>query len=427
MYQVRCDNNIIYDLRVEDLKIISPKLSTEVNKTGTFDFIIPPQNPYYDLIKKLKSIITIYQDDIEIWRGRVLNDKLDFYNRKQVECEGELSFLLDSIQRPYKFQGSPNDLFNQFIQNHNLQVEEAKQFEVRNVNVPDNNNYINRDNSNYSNTWDATNDKLIKTNGGYLQTGPLNEEKRYIDYISEYTHKNTQIIQFGENLLDITQYAKGENIKTAIIPLGKDKLTISSVNDNKDYIYDEIAVNLFGWIWDTVEYSDVTLPENLLKKGKEYLSSVINESITIELSAVDLHHLNCEIEKFKVGDLVRVVSIPHKLDRYFLVSKLSLNLDDPKSSKLVLGQTFSTLTQNQINDSKSIKETVISINQINDNTKQDVKKLKEDVEELDSSIQDMDKTIVKIPEKYVSTDDFEKYKIEVNKKLGKVYTVKRKC
>jgi len=38
-------------------------------------------------IKKLKSIITIYQDNEEIWRGRVLNDKLDFYNRKQVECE----------------------------------------------------------------------------------------------------------------------------------------------------------------------------------------------------------------------------------------------------------------------------------------------------------------------------------------------------
>lgn len=93
MYQVRCDDNIIYDLRDEDLKIISPKLSVEINKTGSFDFIIPPQNPYYDSIKKLKSIITIYQDDEEIWRGRVLNDKLDFYNRKQVECERRALFF----------------------------------------------------------------------------------------------------------------------------------------------------------------------------------------------------------------------------------------------------------------------------------------------------------------------------------------------
>ncbi len=86
MYQVRCDDNIIYDLRDEELKIISPKLNTEINKTGTFDFIISPQNPYYDLVKKF-SIITIYQDNEEIWRGRILNDKLDFYTRKQIECE----------------------------------------------------------------------------------------------------------------------------------------------------------------------------------------------------------------------------------------------------------------------------------------------------------------------------------------------------
>ena len=93
MYQVRCDDKIIYDLRDDDLIIISPKLNTEVNKTGTFDFIIPPQNPMYDYIYKLKSIITIFQDNEEIWRGRVLNTKLDFYNRKQVECERRAFFF----------------------------------------------------------------------------------------------------------------------------------------------------------------------------------------------------------------------------------------------------------------------------------------------------------------------------------------------
>ena len=127
--------------------------------------------------------------------------------------------MLDSIQRPYEFQGSPNDLFKQFINNHNSQVEEEKQFVIRNVDVSDGNNYVNRSNSDYSDTWNAINDKLIDTNTGYLESGPLSNETRYIDYISEYTHINSQTIQFGENLLDITQYAKGENIKTAIIPV----------------------------------------------------------------------------------------------------------------------------------------------------------------------------------------------------------------
>lgn len=161
----------------------------------------------------------------------------------------------------------------------------------------------------------------------------------------------------------------------------------------------------------------MTLPENLLRKGKAYLSSVINTSITIELSAVDLHHLNCNIEKFKKGDLVRVISIPHKLDRYFLVSKLSLNLDNPKQSKLTLGQTFESLTQNQVNENKEIKDAVDNINSDNTIVKKNVENLKNDVTSINN-------IIVEIPSTYVDTSAFNKYKEEVNKKLGRVYTVK---
>lgn len=400
MYQVRCDNYVIYDLRDDDLKIISPKLTTELGKTGTFDFTIPPQNTNYDKIKKLKSIITIYQDGEEIWRGRVLNDKLDFYNRKQVECEGELAFLLDTIQRPFEFQGTPKELFQKFINSHNSEVEEQKRFKIRNVTVTDTNDYINRENSSYATTWDSINDKLVETNGGYLETGPLENGERYIDYISEYTQINSQTIEFGKNLLDITQYAKGEDIKTAIIPIGKDKLNIASINNNKDYIYNETAVNLFGWIFDTVEYNDITLAENLLKKGTEYLENVINEKLTIELTAVDLHYLNCDISKFRKGDWVRVISKPHSLDKLFQVTKLSISLDNPKSSKLTLGQTFSTLTQKNNKESKTIVNTVNILSEESKQNKENISSVQENVTNLDSTI------------------------IEINKKFGGVYTVK---
>lgn len=398
MYQVKCDDSVIYDLRDSKLKIISPKLTTELNKTGTFDFTIPEQNPNYDKIKKLKNIITIFQDGEEIWRGRVINDELDFYNRKKVECEGELSFLLDTIQRPYSFQGTPQDLFTKFIQNHNAAVEDSKKFVIRNITVSDPNDYTNREDSNYTNSWDSINDKLINTYGGYIETGQLENGERYIDYIKEYNSINPQTIEFGKNLLDITQYAKGEDIKTAIIPLGKDGLTISSVNNGKDFIYNEIAVSLFGWIYGTVEYSDVSIANNLLNKAKEYLETVINESLTIELSAVDLHYLNCDISKFKKGDMVRVISIPHKIDKYFQVSKLSISLDNPKSSKITLGQTFTTLTQKQINNAKNIQETININSQETQEMQKEVVTLKENVEKLDE-------TIVKLPEEYISKEE----------------------
>lgn len=210
---------------------------------------------------------------------------------------------------------------------------------------------------------------------------------------------------------------KAKILKQQLYQYGKDGLTISSVNNGKDYIYDETAVKLFGWIWDTVKYDDVTLPENLLSKGQNYLSSVINESMTIELSTVDLHHLDCDIEKFHKGDLVRVISIPHKLDRYFQVSKLSLSLDNPKESKLTLGQTFSTLTQNQLKENKAIQTTISVSNADNVQTKKDVEVLKKDVKRLDD-------TVVEIPGEYVKISAFENYKTEVNQKIATVYTVK---
>lgn len=195
------------------------------------------------------------------------------------------------------------------------------------------------------------------------------------------------------------------------------------MNNGKDYIYDEIAVELFGWIWDTVEYNDVTLSENLLTKSQEYLSSVINESVTIELSAVDLHHLNCDIEKLKKGDLVRVISIPHKIDKYFQVSKLSLSLDNPKSSKLTLGQTFSTLTQKNNKENKTIVNTVRVLSEEN-------KKNQENILSAETNIQRLDTTIVEIEQKFGgvytvkgSIEDYEALLNLENMKVGDVYNL----
>ncbi len=385
MYQVKCDNNYIYDPRIKELKIISPQLSVELNKTGSFNFIIPPQNPYYNLINKLKSIITIYQDGEEIWRGRVLNDSMDFYKRKQVECEGELSFLLDTIQRPYAYTGDIRPLFEKFIANHNVQVEEVKKFEIGEITVTDPNNYINREDSHYTKTWDCINGKLIETHGGYLRTRK-EDGKRHIDYVTDYGRINNQVIQFGKNLLDITQYIKGEDVITALIPLGKDKLDIKSANDGKDYVYSEEAVALFGWIWGTNEWEDVTIPTNLLRKAEEYLDNAINLAITLEISAVDLHYLDVNIEAIRLGDKIRVVSIPHGLDKYFLASKLAINLTDIKSSKLVLGHNFSTLTEKQANQEKGIKGTINSVILEKDNIKKEISETKEKVIAMDEVV-----------------------------------------
>ena len=93
MYQVYCDNFLLYNDQLEDYKIFNPKVELELNKIGQFDFDIYNNHPNFDRMQRLKSIITVYQDNYLLFRGRILNDEQGFHNEKQVNCEGGACFF----------------------------------------------------------------------------------------------------------------------------------------------------------------------------------------------------------------------------------------------------------------------------------------------------------------------------------------------
>lgn len=355
MYKVYCDGSLLYHSKLENLKIFNPSLELELNKTGSFEFTIYPDHPYYSTIKKLKSIITVYQNDYMIFRGRVLDDEIGWYNQRNVICEGELAFLLDSVQRPYDFSGSIEDFLSQLITSHNAQVDAEKQFILANVTVTDPNDYIVRADIDYVTTWDVIEKKLIDLLGGYIIVRH-EDGANYIDYLAEVSLLAPQTIQFGKNLLELKRIRKGADIATVIIPLGakvKDedgqdtetRLTIADVNDGVDYIEDTDAISQFGRIVKTVIFDDVTVAENLLTKGQAYLADSVNQWETIELTAADLATVDNDITSFHLGTQVRAKSTPHGLDQLFLVSKLSLNLLDPAANKMTLGKVIPAFSE----------------------------------------------------------------------------------
>ena len=87
-----------------------------------------------------------------IFRGRYIGREDDFYKTGKIDCEGDLNFLVDSIQDPYDYTGGIAGFFDRMLTAHNGMVEARKQFKRGIVNVADENNYINRSNSNYSTT-----------------------------------------------------------------------------------------------------------------------------------------------------------------------------------------------------------------------------------------------------------------------------------
>lgn len=200
----------------------------------------------------------------------------DFTMKSKFLVKGRLAFLLDSVQRPYDFLSGDNyttveKLFAFYINNHNSQVDEAHKFKVGNITVEDPNNYVVRSDSQYLTTWESINQKLINSYGGYLWVRH-EADGNYIDYLADFDTVSSQTVEFGKNLLSLNKITKGEDIATAIIPLGAKlqdeegndtefRLTISDINEGVDYVYNEEAVNEYGWIFKTVIWDDVTVPQ----------------------------------------------------------------------------------------------------------------------------------------------------------------------
>ena len=374
MYQILCDDFLIHDTRIEGLQVIGAKCDLEVNKTGSLTFSMPPTHIYYDSIKKHTSKITLMYNREIIFVGRVLNDEIDFYNIKQIECEGELSFLLDSIQRQkeYHLEGGSANVIETYLKDliniHNNQVDVYKQFTVGNVTVADTNNYLYKISS-YQNTLDVINDDLLDTYGGYILTRHSGNTT-YIDYVSEYSGICSQTIEFGKNIVDMVRYIKGEDIFTALIPLGvtldedstnelPKHLTIDGIANGtdgtivkqNDYIYDSEAVEKWGWIWKTYTWDDVEVADNLYSKAKELLKNSIDENFTMELTAIDLSLLDVNIDSIKLGNKIQCISKPHNINQLMFVQSITIDVDNPANTKIKLclseGQKFTNTSFTQ--------------------------------------------------------------------------------
>lgn len=377
MYRVYCNNSPLYDLRDEDLVLISPIVKIGENTAGSFEFSILPKHPHYEEVNELTSVITAYDGDEEIFCGRVVEITKDLYNRKKVICEGELAYFNDSIQRPARYQGlTVRGYLETLVNIHNQQVKNQgidKTFKVGAVTVQDKNDYVYKY-TNWESTLEVIKTDLLKIYGGYLRIRKENGV-RYLDYLADYPNTNTQVIEFGSNLLDFTHDMVASDIVTAVIPLGARLedvtevegldayLTIKDVNGGVDYVYSQEAVKSYGWIFKTVKWDDVHVADNLLKKGKEYLTDIQFAQITLTVSAVDLHMLHVDMERIKVLDEIRVTSSPNGLDRFFPVSEMTIYLDKPSNNKLTLGTSYSknSLSTKTESNMTSIKDKIDSL------------------------------------------------------------------
>ena len=363
MYQVYYKDKLVYDLRDEDLIFIDPVLNLEASKAGSFEFKIPPTHPHYGLFQKMVSEVVVKEDGVEIFRGRVIEDTELFNKVKRIFCEGDLAYLNDSIQHPTEYHDmSVRGYLETIISEHNKQVTSERRFQVGIVTVKDSNDSLFRY-TNWESTMQTIKEDLVDDLGGYIRTRYENGI-RYIDYIADTLNTCTQSIRFGENLLDFTRNFTVEDLVTVLIPLGakleestikalEERLTIKEVNNNSVELVNQTAVNHYGRITKVVKWDNVHTPANLKKKGETYLKEGQWENAIIEAKAVDLHLADSAVERFKILDSIHVVSVPHGLDKFFPLTKLSIPLDKPSNATITLGSKEKVTLTAQTNNSNT--------------------------------------------------------------------------
>ena len=398
MYYATYGAEYLHDPFSEDQVVSDLTITGKVNAQGSCDFTIAPSHPLYDKLKirDLSEPVRVYEDSICLFDGYIYQVEDQFDKSRNVSCNGSLSYLGDSIVRPYATVKRDDDqpgmlysgssvagLFSWYIDQHNQHTDSIKHFIVgkNEGSQLDTNNKIYRSNTNYPTTSSEIEDKLLNSLGGYLFTRYENDT-RYIDYFADCVDVNAQVIDFGVNITDYTKSDTSESMYTVLIPQGatpesKDNsntkqypidiksipdgpTSVSGIYKSGDHLYDKDGVDKYGMIEKFETFSDIYEPENLLKAAALSLKTQSTPVTKIEVKAVDLSLYMDNYKPLIPGQLVRIRSLPHNIDTYMLLSEMSIDVEDPSNTTYTFGITYDTLTGQQ---SKRIQELNSSINE----------------------------------------------------------------
>ena len=209
------------------------------------------------------------------------------------------------------------------------------------------------------------------------------------------------------------------------------KLTITSVNEGRDYIDIPDLQKEFGIINGTIEFNEVTDANDLMNQAKAWIDAQrVPESW--EVSAVELNLPN--FDHFKVADRYMFINPYVAQTQLLRVVQKEVDLLQPHKSTLTIGDKSLGLTDYQLETSRQaqdferVKVIVSRVAEVqasgqsntsstttiiqNVTSSEDVTQLKFDMRQLQTIIND------KIPAGYVSQADFNVLKAEVDKLKG---------
>lgn len=329
---------------------------------------IPVNNPGFNNIFPYKTLVEVtdIRDNEIVFSGRAVypQKKMETNGEHYIDwiCESELSYLNDTNVRDWNIQNlSVNDFLTQLLSTHNALSSSDKQFMLGNVEITGTITYQ----CNFETPLALITAQCVNNLGGQVQVRTQNGV-RYLDYLNTIGQTNTTPVELSKNMLDMMlEQNNTDKFGTRIIPIGKDNLKITSVNNGLDYIQDANAISEFGIIELVVQYKDIADASALLAAATKDLPTYTQVLNKFECTAADLNKLDPTIESFGLGDDIKFTNpIFNMTQESYTVIEIDGDFLKPQSPKLTFANRLGRMTvrMQEIQAVSSIMQGLLSSN-----------------------------------------------------------------
>ena len=217
-------------------------------------------------------------------------------------------------------------------------------------------------------------------------------------------HLNGQMYLPGDETRSVTVESTG----TTIFTFRKGRL--ADVNDGDPHLIDSANAAIYGTIyapmslttWDTIK-----TPTNLLQKGLTWLaSSGARLKETISLTAVDLHSLDADVECFQFLDRVIVTCGDICPQAEFVLTKMTIPLQDPANMRITLGDSRISLVAENTGKIADAVDRIESIEADYVTNSEATEIVQHEITNNTSILQSAQQILLSALEDYVTTSDF---------------------
>lgn len=339
MYAGYVDDRLLFSAGMAGYEISAGTIHKEIGKCDSATIKLPPSNLMRDTPVKRASIIKICKDGVTVFKGCVADTSMDFAGNKTYNIDGAMMWMKDICKPPFTMTEDTMLYYaTAIITQYNDVCRATKQIKLGTVD--DTLPTLTVEQTEYKSMLSLLQD-AAQAIGGTLCIS-YDGDDIFLDVIKAYDHRCAQQIEISKNLLDLTDQIDSADLITRVYPIGKDGLTIASVNNNSTCLINADAEGLYGRIDGTLRV-DTDDASALKAAAATYLAQNCGLSRGIQVSAADLSGTDITLEPYHIGDSVRVVSPPHGIDTIMTVSKLDTSLVGDKDT-MTLGWSSKTLT-----------------------------------------------------------------------------------